>query len=43
MSELGEVKRKVAEFEARGDEEKAIAELEKAIQDFPEEGSLFNK
>ena len=43
MSELGEVKRKVAEFEAMGDEEKAIAELEKAIQDFPEEGSLFNK
>ena len=43
MSELGEVKRKVAEFEAMGDEKKAIAELEKAIQDFPKEGSLFNK
>ncbi|MCK4250518.1 tetratricopeptide repeat protein [candidate division WOR-3 bacterium] len=43
MSELGEVKRKVAEFEASGDEKKAVAELEKAIQDFPKEGSLFNK
>jgi len=43
MSELGEVKRKVAEFEAKGDIKKAIAELEKAVQDFPKEGSLYNK
>jgi tetratricopeptide (TPR) repeat protein len=43
MSELGEVKRKVAEFEAKGDVKKAIAELEKAVQEFTSEGSLFNK
>ncbi len=43
MSELGEVKRKVAEFEAKGDIKKAIAELEKAVKDFPKEGSLYNK
>jgi len=43
MSELGEVKRKVAEFVARGDTEKAITELEQAVKEFPKEGSLFNK
>lgn len=43
MSELGEVKRKVAEYEAKGDAKKAIAELEKAVQEFTTEGSLFNK
>lgn len=43
MSELGEVKRKVAEFVAKGDTEKAISELELAVKEFPKEGSLFNK
>jgi tetratricopeptide (TPR) repeat protein len=43
MSELGDVKRKVAEYEAKGDVKKAITELEKAIQEFKKEGSLFNK
>jgi tetratricopeptide (TPR) repeat protein len=43
MSELGEVKRKVAEFVAKGDTEKAITELEQAVKEFPKEGSLFNK
>lgn len=43
MADLGAVKRKVAELESKNDIDKAIAELEKAIQDFPKEGSLFNK
>jgi len=43
MAELGEVKRRIVEFEAKGDANKAIAELEKATKDFPKEGSLFNK
>ena len=43
MPELGEVKRKIAEYEAKNEIEKAIAELKKAVQDFPKEGSLFNK
>lgn len=43
MSELGEVKRKVAEFVAKGDTDKAITELEQAVKEFPKEGSLFNK
>lgn len=43
MSELGEVKRKVAEFVAKGDTKKAITELEQAVKEFPKEGSLFNK
>ena len=43
MSELGEVKRKVAEFVAKGDTKKAITELEQAVKEFPREGSLFNK
>jgi len=43
MADLGAVKRKVAELESKNDIDKAVAELEKAIQDFPKEGSLFNK
>lgn len=43
MSELADVKRKVAEFEAKGDVKKAILELEKAVDEFEKEGSLFNK
>lgn len=43
MAQLAEVKRKIAELEARGDIKKAIAELEKAIKEFTTEGSLFNK
>ncbi|KPJ74104.1 hypothetical protein AMJ52_01920 [candidate division TA06 bacterium DG_78] len=43
MAELGEVKRKIAEFEVKGDIDKAIKELEKAVKSFPKEGSLFNK
>ena len=43
MPELGEVKRKIAELEIKGDTDKAIEELKKAVKDFPKEGSLFNK
>ncbi len=43
MSEVGEVKRKVAEYEAKGDLKKAIEELEKALAEFTTDGSLFNK
>src|SRR4030042_567400 len=43
MSEVGEVKRKVAEYEAKGDLKKAIEELEKALTEFTTDGSLFNK
>lgn len=43
MSELGEVKRAVAEYEATGDVGRAVEELESAVQEFPKEGSLFNK
>ncbi|UCC13002.1 MAG: tetratricopeptide repeat protein [candidate division WOR-3 bacterium] len=43
MSELGEVKRAVAEYEAKGNIDRAVAELESAVQEFPKEGSLFNK
>ncbi len=43
MAELGAVKRKIAEFESKGNIQKAIAELEKALKDFPKEGSLYNK
>jgi len=43
MAKIGDVKKKVAEFEAKGDSKKAITELEKAVKDFPGEGSLFNK
>lgn len=43
MAQLGEVKRKVAELEAKGDIKKAVAELESAIEEFSSEGSLYNK
>jgi tetratricopeptide (TPR) repeat protein len=43
MAKIGDVKKKVAEYEAKGDSKKAIAELEKAVKEFPQEGSLFNK
>jgi tetratricopeptide (TPR) repeat protein len=43
MSELGEVKRAVAEHEAKGNVDRAVQELESAVQEFPKEGSLFNK
>jgi tetratricopeptide (TPR) repeat protein len=43
MPELGDVKRKIAELEAKGDIDRAIAELQKATKDFPREGSLYNK
>lgn len=43
MSELGEVKRAVAEYEAKGNIDRAVEELEGAVQEFPNEGSLFNK
>lgn len=43
MADLSVIKRTIAEFEAKGDINKAIVELEKAIQEFPREGSLFNK
>ncbi|UCG92633.1 MAG: tetratricopeptide repeat protein [candidate division WOR-3 bacterium] len=43
MPELGEVKRQIAELEAKGDIDRAISELQKATKDFPREGSLYNK
>jgi len=43
MAELGETKRKVAEFESKGDYKNAIIELEKAVQEFPNDGTLFNR
>ncbi len=43
MADVNIIKRTIAELEAKGDINKAIAELEKAIQEFPREGSLFNK
>lgn len=43
MADLGAVKRTIAELESKGQIENAVAELEKAIQDFPKEGSLYNK
>ncbi len=43
MPEAGEVKRKVAEYEAKGDLRKAIEELEKSLAEFTTDGSLFNK
>ncbi|MEO0124431.1 MAG: tetratricopeptide repeat protein [candidate division WOR-3 bacterium] len=42
MADVGSIKRYVAELQAKGEINKAIAELEKAIKDFPQEGSLFN-
>ena len=43
MAQLAEVKRKIAELEAKGDIKNAVAELEKAIKEFSGEGSLYNK
>jgi tetratricopeptide (TPR) repeat protein len=43
MAELVEVKRKIAELEAKGAVNDAVKELEGAIAEFPNEGSLFNK
>ncbi len=43
MADLGAIKRTIAELEAKGEINKAIVELEKAVQEFPREGSLFNK
>ncbi len=43
MAELVEVKRKIAELEAKGAVSDAVRELEGAIAEFPNEGSLFNK
>jgi tetratricopeptide (TPR) repeat protein len=43
MAELVDVKRKIAELESKGSIEDAIATLEKAIKEFPKEGSLYNK
>ncbi|MEO0160659.1 MAG: tetratricopeptide repeat protein [candidate division WOR-3 bacterium] len=42
MGDVGAIKRYVAELQAKGEINKAIAELEKAIKEFPKEGSLFN-
>ncbi|UCD06652.1 MAG: hypothetical protein JSV98_05330 [candidate division WOR-3 bacterium] len=43
MAELAELKRKIAELEAKGSFNEAIEELESAISEFPNEGSLYNK
>ncbi|UCD19845.1 MAG: hypothetical protein JSU64_01525 [candidate division WOR-3 bacterium] len=43
MAELVEVKRRIAELEAKGAVSDAVRELEGAITEFPDEGSLFNK
>lgn len=43
MAELGVVKRKIAELESRGDTAGAIIELEAAIREFENDGSLYNK
>jgi tetratricopeptide (TPR) repeat protein len=43
MAELADLKRKIAELEAKGVLKDAIAEIEKAIEEFPNEGSLYNK
>lgn len=42
MADVGAIKRYVAELQAKGEINKAIAELEKAIKEHPKEGSLFN-
>ncbi|MEO0094496.1 MAG: tetratricopeptide repeat protein [candidate division WOR-3 bacterium] len=42
MADVGAIKRAIAELQAKGEINKAIAELEKAIKEFPKEGSLFN-
>ena len=43
MADLVDLKRKIAELEAKGATEDAIAELEAAVKEFPKEGSLYNK
>ncbi len=43
MADLVDIKRKIAELEAKGGVEDAIATLEDAIKEFPKEGSLYNK
>jgi len=43
MAELVDVKRKIAELEAKGAVNDAVKELESAIAEFPNEGSLYNK
>jgi tetratricopeptide (TPR) repeat protein len=43
MADLVDLKRKIAELEAKGSVEDAIATLEDAIKEFPKEGSLYNK
>jgi len=43
MAELVDLKRKIAELEAKGSFNEAIEELESAISEFPSEGSLYNK
>ncbi|MCX7994471.1 MAG: tetratricopeptide repeat protein [candidate division WOR-3 bacterium] len=42
MADVGAIKRRIAELQAKGEINKAITELEKAIKDFPKEGTLFN-
>jgi tetratricopeptide (TPR) repeat protein len=43
MAELVDLKRKIAELEAKGSFNEAIEELESATSEFPSEGSLYNK
>ncbi|MGB7053730.1 MAG: hypothetical protein WBE28_00235, partial [bacterium] len=43
MADLVDVKRKIAELEAKGAIDDAIKTLEEAINEFPKEGSLYNK
>jgi tetratricopeptide (TPR) repeat protein len=43
MADLVDVKRKIAELETKGDIDDAIKTLEAAINEFPKEGSLYNK
>lgn len=43
MAELNEVKRKIAELEVRGAVNEAIRHSLSAIEEFPNEGSLYNK
>ncbi len=43
MAELVDLKRKIAELEAKGSFNEAIEELENAVSEFPSEGSLYNK
>jgi tetratricopeptide (TPR) repeat protein len=43
MADLVDVKRKIAELETKGAVEDAIKTLEEAINEFPKEGSLYNK